>query len=83
MGNILCSGGLLSSDWSGSDAYHVQVGKHALISLSQKQVILRQIGGLLEKWNISYRIGFSACGLELSDYSPQNQVSLIRIRINH
>ncbi|KAK7364016.1 hypothetical protein VNO80_12337 [Phaseolus coccineus] len=66
MGNILCSGGLLSDGGTGYDPYHVQLGKHAAISLSEKQVTMQQDGGLLEKWSIAYEVGLSVCGLELT-----------------
>jgi len=66
MGNILRSGGLLSDGGTGYDPYHVQLGKHAAISLSEKQVTMQQNGGLMEKWNITYEVGVSVCALELT-----------------
>jgi len=66
MGNILCRGGLLSDGATGYDPYHVHLGKHAVIFLSEKQVTMQQNGGLLEKWNITYEVGVSVCALELT-----------------
>ncbi|CAJ1951723.1 unnamed protein product [Sphenostylis stenocarpa] len=59
-------GGLLGNGGAGDDPYHVQLGKHAFIGLSQKQIMMQPDGGFLEKWNILYQIGVSACSLELT-----------------
>ncbi|QCD92067.1 hypothetical protein DEO72_LG5g125 [Vigna unguiculata] len=66
MGNILRSGGLLSNGGTGYDPYHVQLGRYTSISLSERQVMRQQNGGLLEMWNMTYEVGASTCALQLT-----------------